>query len=209
MKNVSGGVIVWLLLGLVVLFVSSCTLLNRPPAPPSVATNTTVVSPNFFSITEEIAAQISRNNRLSPGQGQQLILTTMVNLDDLSQTSRFGRTLTEALATRLFQHGYGIAEIRKASEVMIKKDSGELMLSRDLAVLANQHSVEGIVVGTYALTPNTVILNVKLLDVASEDVLSVAGLEIKRNHAINNLLAGVGPGAVAGFADVELSGYEH
>jgi hypothetical protein len=87
---------------------------------------------------------------------------------------------------------------------MIKKDSGELMLSRDLSLLANQHSVEGIIVGTYSLTPKSVILNVKLLDVASDDVISVAGLEIKRSHIINDLLAGAG----SGLADVELSGYE-
>ncbi|OGR08004.1 MAG: hypothetical protein A2511_06165 [Deltaproteobacteria bacterium RIFOXYD12_FULL_50_9] len=162
-----------------------------------------VMSPDFFGISEEIAVQLSHNDRQSAGSGQRLILTTMVNIDDFSKTSRFGRTLTEALATRLFQHGYGVAEIRKAAEVMIKDNSGELMLTRDLAMLSNQHSVEAVVVGTYSLTPNSVILNVKLLDATSEDVISVAGLEIKRSNAINDLLNSTG-----GLADGELSAYE-
>lgn len=162
-----------------------------------------VISPDFFGIGEEIAQQIDANLRQPMGRGQGVIMTTVVDIDDLYQTSRFGRTLTEAVATRLFRHGFGVSEVRKSAELLIKSSSGELMLTRDATLLAEELEAQAIVAGTYSLTPNSIIVNIKLLDASSNAVLSVAGLEIQRSPNINHLLYGTsGPVAAA------LSGYE-
>lgn len=154
-----------------------------------------VVTPDFFGLGEEVAQQLAQNSHYGRATGMSLMLTTMVKVDNLYETSRFGRTFTESLATRLFRHGFGVVEIRKASEVLVKDNSGELMLTRDARLLAKQQRVHGIVVGTYSLTPQTVILNVRILDAASQDVLSVAGVEIQRSANINYLLAASADGA--------------
>lgn len=161
------------------------------------------IAPDFFGIGEHLASQLEANMRQHVGKGSGLLLTTMVNIDDLYQTSRFGRTLTEALSTRMFRHGFGVVEVRKSGELMIKSKSGELMLSRDAAILAKELEVAAIVTGTYSLTPNSVIVNVKMLGVDSQEVLSVAGIEIQRSPNINHLLAGS-----AGPVEVALSAYE-
>lgn len=147
-----------------------------------------VVTPDFFGLGEEVAQQLAQNFRHGRATGMSLMLTTMVEVDNLYETSRFGRTFSESLATRLFRHGFGVVEIRKASEVLVKNNSGELMLTRDARLLAKEQRVHGIVVGTYSLTPQSVIVNVRILDAASQDVLSVAGVEIQRSGNINHLL---------------------
>jgi TolB-like protein len=162
-----------------------------------------VVTPDFFGIGEELALQLTAGLRGSGG-GQRLILTTIVDLDNLYATSRFGRTLSEALSTSLFRHGFAVVEVRKSAELLIRDNRGELMLSRDASLLASQQQAAAILTGTYALTPATVILNLKLLDAASQQVLSVAGLELQRSSSINHLLA-MGAG---GAGEVKLSGYE-
>jgi len=163
-----------------------------------------VVTPDFFGLGEEVAQQLARNFHHGKATGMSLMLTTMVEVDNLYATSRFGRTFTESLSTRLFRHGFGVVEIRKASEVLVKNNSGELMLSRDAKMLAKEQRVHGIVVGIYSLTPQTVILNVRILDAASQDVLSVAGVEIQRSGNINHLLAA----SAAGLQDAGLSARE-
>lgn len=164
-----------------------------------------VVTPDFFGVGEELALQLENGLRYS-GAGQQLILTTVVNVDDLYATSRFGRALTEALSTSLFRHGFGVQEIRKSSELLVKSGKGELMLTRDAALMARQQSAGAILTGTYALTPTTVIINLKLLEAGSQQVLSVAGLELQRSRSINHMLAAGSGGG--GFADGMLSAYE-
>lgn len=161
-----------------------------------------VTSPDFFGIGEELALQLATGLRGSGGQ--RLILTTMVELDNLNNSSRFGRTLTEAMSTSLFRHGFGVVEVRKSAELLIRDPGGELMLTRDASLLARQQQAAAIVTGTYSLTPTTVILNVKMLDAGSQQVLSVAGLELQRSKTINHLLA---PGGGV-HSDAPLSAYE-
>lgn len=160
------------------------------------------IAPDFFQIGEELARQLIANQRGGNG-GERLIFTTLVNLDDLRQTSKFGRTLSESLATRLFQHGYGVVELRKTANIRVQDNSGEMVLSRDVARLAGQYEANAVVAGTYAMTPKTVIINVKLLDVHSQEVLSVAGMELERSSTINYLLADR-----VGLVDASLSGVE-
>lgn len=187
----------WLLILVALLLIGpGCSRIERGSA-------VSVVSPDFFGIGEELATQLVTNRRRSFGRGEKLVFTTLVDLDELHTTSKFGRTLSEALATRLFQHGYGIEEIRKISGVLIKDNYGEIILSRDAKRLAKEHDCDVVVAGTYALTPETVIINVKFLDALSQEVLSVAGMELQRTSAINYLLSDKG-----GIVDARLSAYE-
>ncbi|MFO7761351.1 MAG: FlgO family outer membrane protein [Desulfobia sp.] len=143
---------------------------------------------NFFGLSRIIADELlsSANSYLS--RDDRIILTSFVNLDDLYQTSGFGRSMTEALSTELFNHGYKILEIRKTSKIYVKNGKGELILSRDASLLARQHKARAILTGTYSLTPSTVILNIKILSAFSRDVLAAAALEIQRTANINYLL---------------------
>jgi len=162
-----------------------------------------VKTPDFFGIADDLAVQLKLNSKYTLSSNRRLLLTTMVDIDDFYRTSRFGRTLTDALAGRLFRHGFGIVEIRKASHLMVKKGSGELLLTRDISLMADEQSVEAVVVGTYSLTPNSVIVSVRMLEPDTQEVLSVADMEIQRSNNINHLLFSAG-GAGGG----QLSAYE-
>ena len=162
-----------------------------------------VMSPDFFGIGENLARQLVMNHRDQALTDERLLMTTMVPLDHLDRTSDFGRVLTEALATQLFHHGAEILETRRLAELVITPRKGELMLSRRAADLADSHRATAVVAGTYTLTPRTVIINVRLLDVGSDAVLSVAGMELQRSRAVDALLR-----ANTGEDDVALSVYE-
>lgn len=143
---------------------------------------------NFFGLSKVIADELLAGDKGNLDKNGRIILTTFVNLNDLYQTSGFGRSMTEALSTELFQLGYKTLEIRKTPKIYVKNGKGELGLSRDASVLARQHNAQAILTGTYSLTPTTVILNVKILSAFSKDVLSAAALEIKRTDNIDYLL---------------------
>lgn len=163
-----------------------------------------VKSPDFFGIADGLAVQLKQNSKWAMSANRRLLLTTMVDIDNLYQTSRFGRTLTDALAGRLFRHGFGIVEVRKASHLMVKEGSGELMLTRDIKLMAGEQNVEAVVVGTYSLTPNSVIVSIRMIAADTQEVLSVADMEIQRSNNINHLLfsnSGMG-------GDGQLSAYE-
>ncbi len=162
-----------------------------------------VASPNFFGFGEDLATQLDANRRTGGGVGERLILTTFVNLDDLYETTGFGRALTEALSTSLFKKGFRLAEIRKAPGLYVKSKTGELILTRDASLIAEKERAQALVAGTYSLTPTTVIVNVRLIEAGSAEVVSVGALEIERSKNINYLLADK-----AGVVTGPLSAYE-
>jgi len=176
----------WLIFTILALLAGGCSQVRE-------GRTVAVATPDLFGIGENLASQLISNRRSSFGLGDKLIFTTVVNLNDLYQTSKFGRALSESLATRLFNHGYGVVELRKMSGLLMKNHSGELALSRETGRLAKEHNANAIVAGTYSMTPKSIIVNIKVLDAVSQDVLSVAGLEIKRSSTINYLLADGGP----------------
>ncbi len=149
-------------------------------------------SPDFFGIGDNLARQLI-NNRRSLNTNETLIFTTIVNLNNLDQTSKFGRALSESLATRLFQYGFHVIELRKAGAIMVKDKTGELILSRESEELGKKQKADAIVAGTYSLTPKSIIINIKLLAASTQEVLSVAGMELNRSLNINYLLADGGP----------------
>lgn len=159
-------------------------------------------SPDFFGIGDNLARQLI-NNRRSLNTNETLIFTTIVNLNNLDQTSKFGRALSESLATSLFQYGFHVIELRKAGAIMVKDKTGELILSRESKELGKEQKADAIVAGTYSLTPKSIIINIKLLAAGTQEVLSVAGMELNRSLNINYLLADGGP------VQDSLSGDEH
>jgi TolB-like protein len=177
------GVLRYGLLGLLL----ACLLLSGCAKEPQ--KDFSQVTSDFFGFGDQLADQLVVNKRHKGVKEERLILTTFVHLDDLYQTSSFGRAMTESLSSALFRRGFRVAEIRKGPGLYVKSKSGELTLTRDISLIAREQEVQAIVAGTYSLTPTTVVINARLLAAESEEVLSVAGLEIERSANINYLLS--------------------
>ena len=144
--------------------------------------------PDFFGLGEELARQLVQNRKKELAGEKRLVVTTPADIDDLGRSSRFGRLLAESLATRMFARGYGVVEVRRGRDLVMKKGTGELVLTRSGRLMAQAREAEAVVAGTYGLTPATVVVNLRMLDAGSGEVLSVAGLEIERTPQINGLL---------------------
>jgi len=194
-RQKAGTTVLLLLSGLALLF-AGCG------GPKRLGGTVSVMSPDFFGLGENLARQLQLNHRQEL-KGERVIMTSLVPLDNLQHPSGFGLIMTEALATQLFHHGVEVVETRKAKSVIMRDKQGELVLTRDGNSIARQQEASAIVAGTYSLTPQTVIVNIRLLSAVSSEVLSVAGMEIQRSPAINALLA-----QNAETGEMRLSAYE-
>ncbi len=119
-----------------------------------------------------------------------IAVTTFVEIDNLYQSSTFGRILAEQLISELSMRGYNVIEIRLSDAVQIMEEQGELGLSRQVDTLRGQQSLSGLVVGTYAASPERVYVNSRIIDPKSSNVVSVASVEMKKTSEISQLLRG-------------------
>lgn len=102
-----------------------------------------------------------------------LLVATLVNIDALDRSSTLGRLVSEQVSARFTQGGYRMIEMKFQNSVYMARGQGELMLTRQVHELANAHSAEAVIVGTYAASKDYVLINLKVVEPASNQVLAV------------------------------------
>ena len=115
-------------------------------------------------------------------------VATFVDLDNLYESSSFGRMLGEQLMSELVMRGYNVIELRRAQSIQILEYQGELGLSREVPMLKDWQDLSGVIVGTYVVSPVRVYVNVRLIDPASSLVMSAGSVEMSKTSEIARLL---------------------
>ncbi len=93
-----------------------------------------------------------------------LIVASFVNIDNIQESSTFGRIIGEQVGSRFSQNGYPVVEVKmRADSVMVREGTGELVLSRHLQDLSFEHSAQAVVAGTYAQAKDFVYVTMKLI----------------------------------------------
>ena len=127
---------------------------------PFIATN--------YKAADALIEQLS--DKLNPGQP--MIVATIVNIDDLNNSSTFGRTVSEQVSARFSQATYNMIEMKFRGYVFMKQDQGELLLTREIRDVAKNHNAQGVIVGTYSLSNNSVYVNLKVIQPNTNVVLA-------------------------------------
>ncbi len=94
---------------------------------------------------------------------QNIIVTSLVNIDNLKQSSTLGRMSSEMIANRMAQNGYSIQEIKMGHRIFVRVSEGEFILSRELHEIGKKHDVQGFVVGTYAINKNQFFIDNEII----------------------------------------------
>jgi len=121
-------------------------------------------------------------------QARPIIVASLVSIDDIQKSSTFGRMSSEIIASRLSQHGYNVKELKmNQSQIYIRKNEGEFVLSRDLQDIATRHNVQAVVVGTYAVNKagqRDIYVCLKIVDPTS-NVIGCSQCFISKSHDVN------------------------
>lgn len=121
---------------------------------------------------------------LQIGLNKSLIVTTVVDVDALEQSSTLGRLITEQIASRAAQMGYPVIELKVRKDFFIKDSEGELLLSRDARQLAISHDAQAAIVGTYAVVQDNVYVTLKLISLHNHRVLNGVDYSMPRTAVL-------------------------
>lgn len=92
-----------------------------------------------------------------------IIVATIVDIDNLKRSSRLGRLISEQVGARLTQLGYSVIELKLRGDIFVKRDEGEMLLSREINDISREHKAQAVVVGTYAEASEYVYVNLKVI----------------------------------------------
>lgn len=136
---------------------------------------------NYSAVDKLLTATAVPIDRNTP-----ILTATMVNIDSMNQSSRFGRLISEQIATRLTQRGYNVVEMKLRSNVYIHEGAGELLLSRDVRELSRNYNAQVVVVGNYAVAAGYVYLTLKAVTATDNRVISAVNylLPLTNNNKV-------------------------
>ena len=108
----------------------------------------------------------------SLARGGTVIAASFVNIDNLEESSSFGRIVSRQLATQFSAHSYQVIELLLRKNVYIESKNGEFLLSRELVNIGVEHNAQAVLVGTYAVGSKSVYVTARLVDAKSSIVIA-------------------------------------
>ncbi|MBU2548731.1 MAG: hypothetical protein KKB20_09995 [Proteobacteria bacterium] len=159
-------IVLFFLFALMASLISGCSQMLRSP-------HDIPWDGNFVTISYEIADRLENNLRYPIPPDEPILVTSLVNVDQLEESTTIGRMMSEQIASRLSQNGYKVIEMKlRTKSVYIKRRAGEFLLSRDLKEISNDHQANTVVVGTYGGTRDQLYVSVRIVRTTDSVIVS-------------------------------------
>jgi TolB-like protein len=175
-----------LLLPLLFLNLAACNLV--PPPEPSVPTDATKAAMAPFTVNDYVVNLTSQLNHLNVAlnANTRVGVSSFFYADALDtklvtgQASGLSQQIQESLLTQFTQLGYHTVEYRLGNNLSLSENSDSI-LSRDLSKLRNRQNIDLVITGTVTRQQHAYIVNARLVNIESKQVLSAGSTEIPIN----------------------------
>lgn len=133
-----------------------------------------------------LADQLERNV-IFDTKTKPTIVTNIVSLSDLEASSELGRLVSEHLRHELQVRLWTVSDLRLQNRITINPE-GEFSLSRDIKKLRENIPTANVLTGTYTNTDEGVLVNVRILDLLTGQILSTAQTRFLKSKFIGGLM---------------------
>ncbi len=151
-------------------------------------TNGPVKDVNMIPISHDAAKKMisQSKDRLDPGS---LILASFADIDNLENSSTFGRIVAQQIGSGFSSEGHHVIELLLRDTVYIGVKEGEFLLSRALKDLSLEHDAQAAIVGTYAVGENNVYVTTKVIRASDSVVLASQDFVLPLGPDVRKLVA--------------------
>lgn len=148
----------WVVAGVMAVALSGCALQG------SKVKDGDIIQESYHAAEALLAAAESpKGVHASLERHRPLMIASFVNIDNVQASSTLGRMLGEQFGSYFTQHGFDVVELKLRNDLLIKEETGELLLSRELKDIVQQHDAQAVIVGTYAVASDAVFVTSKVI----------------------------------------------
>jgi len=145
-----------------------------------------------------------------------ILVSTLLNVKNLKETSAFGRIISNQIATSLHDAGYQIIGMDLPADLFMMKDDGELLLSENDKARLKQYNSVVIVGGVYAPGKQNTYVTLRAVDRFTKQVIASTDFSVALGPDVKVLLKTKDTGIISpagvltepSTADVVLGGKE-
>lgn len=141
---------------------------------------------NLIVVNHRATDALMQKVQLDPAQP--VLVATLVDQEDLGESSRLGRLFSEHIASRLASQGTRVVELKLREQLFMKQSTGALLLSREVRDVSQSHNAQAVVVGTYTSSGQTLYVSLKLVRPDGNIVMAAHDYALPLNANIKGLL---------------------
>ncbi|GAB4090314.1 FlgO family outer membrane protein [Hydrogenophaga soli] len=141
---------------------------------------------NLIVVNHRATDALMQKVKLDPSQP--VLVATLVDQEDLGESSRLGRLFSEHIASRLASQGARVVELKLREQLFMKQTTGALLLSREVRDVSQSHNAQAVVVGTYTSSGQTLYVSLKLVRPEGNTVMAAHDYALPLNANIKGLL---------------------
>lgn len=124
------------------------------------------------------------------GSGSSIVAASFVELDNLDQTSGFGRLASQQIGSRIGQHGFRVLEVRMGAELRMDIRQGEFLLTRDSArLLTSEYDAYAALVGVYSSVGDKLFVSARVVRLSDNALLGAYEYYLPMDGDVRQLLA--------------------
>lgn len=151
-----------------------------PYTPPAISD----ITRSSYDAADALIAQI----RASIPPETAVITATLVNINTLESSSPLGRLVTEQISARFVHSGYQVVEVKLRNQIYLKRNEGELVLTREVRDIAKKHNAGIVVSGTYVDGKDRVFINLKVIRLEKNIVSAAHDYYLDKDALVRSLL---------------------
>ena len=135
---------------------------------------------NVIPFSYQISDGLESNLNQSISNEELIIVASFVKLDNLNESSTFGRMIAEQIASRLIQRGYKIQELKlRQGSIFVQESKGEFLLTRDIQNISKNYNASAVVVGTFAESRGWFYVSARIVRPSDGIVISSSDVSIE------------------------------
>lgn len=138
-----------------------------------------------FEAADRLIQAANLSNRLK--MRHRFVITTLADVNDLSESTALGRLISEQITERFIQNRYDVFDARLHSRLMVS-DEGEFVLSRELREIGRAQKAEFLIAGTYAVGETQVYITLKMLSFVNGKILASQAYSLPKDVNVRALL---------------------
>ena len=111
-------------------------------------------------------------------KGELVIINSLVNVDDLSQSFSFGRIISDQISSAFHRAGYRVMGMELPTELFVKNDAGILHLSTTVKEALDKVGAKALVIGSFAPGKLNAYISLRIVDIASQNFIATTDYSV-------------------------------
>lgn len=138
-----------------------------------------------FAAADQLIQAANLSNRLKTHH--RFVITTLADINDLSESTALGRLISEQITERFVQNRYDVFDARLHSRLIVS-EAGEFVLSRQLREIGRAQKAEFLIAGTYAVGETQVYVTLKMLSFINGKIIASQAYRLPKDANVRVLL---------------------